>query len=179
MVGGAICIDAFNYAIQNFLIENSDFEDNFSGNGGAIGVEINALNLSGTIQKNYFLRNWGACKFFFFFFFLCRTNIVGGNIRIKTFSYFTSFSILNNVFEKGVADWGGFFDFEVFFAVYAANNVFLHGIGISYFGNGIGTGSVMIMSSGTDIKYSTYVGYNNTYMFGFGENRGYYFYFIS
>lgn len=62
-VGGALCIDFLNYAEQNFLIENSDFEDNFSGNGGAIGLEVNLLNITGIIQNSYFLRNWGTCIF--------------------------------------------------------------------------------------------------------------------
>ena len=61
LVGGAICIDFLNYAAQIFLIENSDFEDNFAGNGGAIGLEMNLLNVTGIIQKNHFLRNWAAC----------------------------------------------------------------------------------------------------------------------
>ena len=58
----AIYIDFFNYRIQNFLIENSDFEDNYSGNGGAIGVDINVVNLTGIIRKNYFFKNWAAGK---------------------------------------------------------------------------------------------------------------------
>ena len=62
LVGGAICIDFLNYVVQDFLIENSDFEDNFAGNGGAIGVNVNVINLTGIIQKNYFLKNWASCK---------------------------------------------------------------------------------------------------------------------
>ena len=92
---------------------------------------------------------------------------------MKTFSYFTNISILNNFFDKGLADWGSVFDFEVCFAVYATNNVFLNGTAKSYFGTGIGTGSVMIITSGVDIKYSSYVGFNNKYMDGWGENRGF------
>ena len=59
-VGGAICMDYLNHIIQDFLIENSDFEDNYSGDGGAIGIDFNVLNLTGIIQKNYFLRNWAG-----------------------------------------------------------------------------------------------------------------------
>lgn len=99
--------------------------------------------------------------------------IVGGSIRIKTYSYFTNISILNNVFDKGFADWGSVFDLEVCFSVYSANNLFLNGIALSYFGNGVGTGSFMIMSGGTDLRYSSYVGFNNKYMFGCGESRGF------
>ena len=61
LVGGAICIDFSNYDIQNFIIENSDFEDNYSENGGAIGIDVNVLNITGVIQKNHFLRNWATC----------------------------------------------------------------------------------------------------------------------
>jgi len=101
---------------------------------------------------------------------------VGGSIRIRTHSFNTSVWIINNVFEKGLADWGGALDLESSFAVYVSNNLFLDGVAKSYFGNGIGTGSVMIMSAGTDSRYSTYVGNNNTYMSGWGENKGLYIY---
>ena len=100
---------------------------------------------------------------------------MGGHIRIKTFSFHTNISILNNIFEKGFADWGASFDFEVCFSIYAANNVFLHGIAKSYFGNGIGTGSIMILTGVSDFRYSTLVGYNNKYMYSWGESRGYFF----
>ena len=53
-------MDYLNHIIQDFLIENSDFEDNYSGDGGAIGIDFNVLNLTGIIQKNYFLRNWAG-----------------------------------------------------------------------------------------------------------------------
>ena len=73
-----------------------------------------------------------------------------------------------------MADWGSAFDLELCFLVYVSNNLFTNGIAKSYFGNGIGTGSVMIMSGGTDIRYSSYIGFNNTYMNGWGENRGFF-----
>jgi len=60
LIGGAIAIDCSNYETQFFLIENCDFEDNFSGNGGAIGITENTLILTGVIRKNYFFGNWGA-----------------------------------------------------------------------------------------------------------------------
>ena len=61
-------MDYLNHIIQDFLIENSDFEDNYSGEGGAIGIHFNVLNLTGIIQKNYFLRNWaGSTESNFFF----------------------------------------------------------------------------------------------------------------
>ena len=85
----------------------------------------------------------------------------------------TNISFLNNFFEKGLADWGGTLDLELNYAIYAENNIFMSGVAKSYFGNGVGSGSVMIMSSGTDIKYSRYVGLNNKYMFGWGEYKGF------
>ena len=100
---------------------------------------------------------------------------MGACVRIITFSYHTNISILNNVFEKGLADWGSAFDFEMSFAVFSANNIFLNGVAVSYWGNGVGTGSVMIMGGGTDIRYSSYIGFNNTYMMGWGEIRGFFF----
>ena len=69
LVGGAISIDVLSYAVQDFLIENSDFEENISGNGGAIGLEVNVLNITGIIQKNYFLRNLAARSFKTIFYF--------------------------------------------------------------------------------------------------------------
>ena len=80
---------------------------------------------------------------------------------------------MNNFFEKGLADWGGTLDLELNYAIYAEKNIFMSSVAKSYFGSGIGSGSVMIMSAGTDIKYSRYVGLNNKYMFGWGENRGF------
>ena len=74
-----------------------------------------------------------------------------------------------------MADWGSAFDLELCFLVYVSNNLFTNGIAKPYFGNGIGTGSVMIMSGGTDIRYSSYIGFNNTYMMGWGEIRGFFF----
>ena len=62
LVGGAIYIDFLKYADQNILIENSDFEENYSANGGVIGVDFNVLNFTGIIRKNYFFKNWAACK---------------------------------------------------------------------------------------------------------------------
>jgi len=62
LIGGAICIDSSYYVNQSFLIENSDFEDNFSGNGGAIGLNENIQILTGVIRNNYFLGNWAACN---------------------------------------------------------------------------------------------------------------------
>lgn len=109
-----------------------------------------------------------------FFFIYKGTKIVGGSIRIKTFSYTTNFTIIDNIFDNGKADWGAYFDIEVCFSVVIKNNIFQNGFCVSYFGNGIGTGSTMIMSAGIDTRYSTYIGYNNKYMNGFAENRGYY-----
>ena len=59
--GGAVAINIQNYKKQYFCIENSNFEDNFSGGGGAIGVYENVLIITGVIQNNHFLRNWGSC----------------------------------------------------------------------------------------------------------------------
>lgn len=102
---------------------------------------------------------------------------MGGTLRIKTFSETTNFTIIDNTFDKGYADFGAFFDIEVNFNLIASNNIFSNGLCISYFGNGIGTGSTLIMSAGKDTRYSVYNGNNNTYLHGFSENRGFFLFF--
>ena len=84
----------------------------------------------------------------------------------------TNISFLNNFFEKGLGEFGGTLDLELNYAIYAEKNIFMSGVAKSYFGFGFGSGSVISMTGGTDIKYSRYVGLNNKYMFGWGENRG-------
>ena len=98
--------------------------------------------------------------------------LVGGHIRIKTYSFNTYITLLDNVFEKGLADWGACFILEVCFSVYGANNIFLYGTAKSFFGTGIGTGAVMILTGISDYRYSEFRGYNNKYMYGWGELRG-------
>lgn len=66
LIGGALTIVAENYKIQNTTLENCIFKENYSGNGGAIGITDSVLTLSMLIRKNYFYGNWGACKFFFY-----------------------------------------------------------------------------------------------------------------
>ena len=89
----------------------------------------------------------------------------------------TNISLNDNVFKNGLANWGGFIDMESSFAVFAFNNVFQEGVATSFIGNDIGTGSVISMSGGTDIRYSTYIGNNNIYLNCWGENRGILFLF--
>lgn len=98
--------------------------------------------------------------------------LVGGVLRIKTFSHNTNFTIIDNFFDHGRADWGAYFDIEVCFAVVAKNNIFQNGYCVSRTGIGVGTGSTMIMTAGFDTRYSTYTGSNNKYINGFAENRG-------
>ena len=67
---------------------------------------------------------------------------------------------------------GGTLDLEFNYAIYAEKNIFMYSVAKSFLGAGVGSGSVMTMGGGADIKYSRYVGLNNKYMFGWGENRG-------
>lgn len=62
LVGGALTIVAENYFIQNATIENSIFKENYSGNGGAIGVTDSIGSLLMLIRKNYFDGNWASSK---------------------------------------------------------------------------------------------------------------------
>ena len=73
---------------------------------------------------------------------------------------------------------GAYMDLELEFSIDAVSNVFQNGIGRSYFGNKIGTGSVMIMSGGIDVRYSSYRGRNNKYLNGWGENKGFSYIYI-
>ena len=110
--------------------------------------------------------------------FLLEFVLVGGHIRIKTHSFNTTITISDNVFERGMADWGAFFSFEVCFSVYAENNIFLYGTAKSYFGTGVGSGAIMVLTGISDFRYSVFIGSANKYMFGWGENRGHSFYFV-
>lgn len=62
LIGGALTIVAENYFIQNTTVENSIFKENYSGNGGAIGVTESIGTLSMLIRKNYFDGNWASSK---------------------------------------------------------------------------------------------------------------------
>ena len=62
LIGGAFMLSSMNYYTQTCIIENSYFKDNFSGNGGAIGISENCLELKVFIRNNYFFGNWAAGK---------------------------------------------------------------------------------------------------------------------
>ena len=98
---------------------------------------------------------------------------MGGSIRVKTHSILVYVNISGNFFDKGLADWGAFIDLELEFSIDSFNNVFQNGIARSYFGNKIGTSSVLVMVGGVDAQYSNYRGRNNKYLDGWGENKGF------
>lgn len=91
---------------------------------------------------------------------------------MKTFSKNIAIYLLNNVFEDGYADWGGFLCFEQIIFAIVENNIFINGIAKSYFGNGFGTGGVLIMSGNVDLSNTKFLGRNNLYCDSWTENKG-------
>lgn len=65
LIGGALAISGGSYDVQDILIEESIFKENFSGNGGAFGITDNVQTLTMVIRKNFFIGNWAASEFFF------------------------------------------------------------------------------------------------------------------
>ena len=60
--GGSICIYSADYVPQIIIIENSIFNDNIAGHGGAIGFAGNFVGLTSLIQNNYFTKNYAESQ---------------------------------------------------------------------------------------------------------------------